>query len=605
MVQCVNPYWPTEQPSLMVELRPADGQSAFCFQLFPGTPGVTVWVRTSPTASTAEPNVSATGDASVPSGVELDPIPTAKTSVSDPIDVIESLSIDPLHTTLTRVELHEQTDRHNNLVFEHVLHWHPSERLIDLQGTLFHLQDKLTGNGLIFLKLAPQPYARPINPRCDLTLTGDAITTLGHGIDTEGGDGYRSVILAYRDGDIGRIRVLQAYQRQLRPYVPGRDGRFITNTWGDRSRDGALNEHFMLGEIDAAAELGADVVQIDDGWQRGTTANSVTKGGVWNAFWDAGDDFWTPHPNRFPNGLTPIVDRARARGLGVGLWYAIDSSNDATHWRRDAEQVLQFRDAYGVETVKIDAVKMHSRRGERNILSFYNHVLEASENQVVFDHDVTAEMRPGYFGLPHVGPVFVENRYTDWRNYWPHATLRNLWQLARHIDPVRLRIEFLNATRNADKYGPDDPLAPVKYDPAYLFAITMFASPLGWFECTSLPVDVRARIGALAAIWRNHRAAIHAGTILPIGQAPDGAAWTGFLSVDRRGSSPDAYLLAFRELHRDQTHAFTGLPLNAERYDVQWLWPTDGGSISAADGKMEVHLSQPLQFAFAKLTARH
>ena len=46
---------------------------------------------------------------------------------------------------------------------------------------------------------------------------------------------------------------------------------------GDRSRDARINEAFLLKEIDAGAALGVDVVQIDDGWQKGRTANSARR----------------------------------------------------------------------------------------------------------------------------------------------------------------------------------------------------------------------------------------------------------------------------------------------------------------------------------------
>ena len=103
---------------------------------------------------------------------------------------------------------------------------------------------------------------------------------------------------------------------------------------------------------------------------------------------------------------------------------------------------------------------MHSRAGEQNLRKLFDRCLTESQGQIVFDLDVTAETRPAYFGLPTVGPIFVENRYTDWHKYWPHHTLRNLWQLAHYVDPLRLRMEFLNNTRNADKYA-GDPLAPL------------------------------------------------------------------------------------------------------------------------------------------------
>ena len=107
-------------------------------------------------------------------------------------------------------------------------------------------------------------------------------------------------------------------------------------------------------------------------------------------------------------------------------------------------------------------------------------VLRESAGRIVFDLDVTAQLRPGYFGMIGTGPLFVENRYTDWHKYWPHQTLRNLWQLAWWVDPCRLRMEFLNQSRNTEKYA-DDPLAPSRYAPDTLFATVFFANPLGWF----------------------------------------------------------------------------------------------------------------------------
>ena len=166
----------------------------------------------------------------------------------------------------------------------------------------------------------------------------------------------------------------------------------------------------------------------------------------------------------------------------------------------------------------------------------------------MFDSDVTAGLRPGYFGSPDVGPVFVENRYTDWQTYWPHLTLRNLWQLAGHVDPLRLRMEFLNNQRNTKSYG-DDPLAPARYSPDALFATVMFSNPLGWFEISNLPKEYFDKVPPLVASWKKEREAIFSGHVIPIGSAPDGYAWTGFASVAKDRES--ARVVVFRELNED------------------------------------------------------
>lgn len=65
------------------------------------------------------------------------------------------------------------------------------------------------------------------------------------------------------------------------------------------------------------------------------------------------------------------------------------------------------------------------------------------------------------------GNVFLENRYTDWQNYYPYWTLRNLWMLSKYVPAERLQIEFLNKWRNAGKYA-GDRFAPANYGFGYL-----------------------------------------------------------------------------------------------------------------------------------------
>ena len=235
---------------------------------------------------------------------------------------------------------------------------------------------------------------------------------------------------------------------------------FLSNTWGDRSRDARIQDAFLRQEVEAAARLGVDVVQIDDGWQQGRTSNSAQKGGVWNGFWASDPGFWNVNRQRFPAGLSPVIDLARRKGMGFGLWFSPDSSNEFSNWERDAERLLELHRTAGVNYFKIDGVKAITELGEERLQMLFNRVLSKSGGRVVIDLDVTAETRPGYFGAMSVGPIFVENRYTDFHSYWPHQTLRNLWELAQYVDPLRLRMEFLNNTRNTNLYADDRLLPP-------------------------------------------------------------------------------------------------------------------------------------------------
>jgi alpha-galactosidase len=235
---------------------------------------------------------------------------------------------------------------------------------------------------------------------------------------------------------------------------------------------------------------------------------------------------------------------------------------------------------------------MYTPAGERNLGRFVDAVLDASGGKVVFDLDVTAAVRPGYFGLIRAGNIFVENRYTDWLRYFPHTTLRNLWQLAQHVDPVRLRMEFLNHTRNANLYG-DDPLAPARYRADYLFASVMMASPLGWFEVSNLPDAFVAQAAPLIAKWKHHRARLHGGTIIPIGDVPDGAAWTGFGSICPGGAG---YLLVFREATRRPEATF-----ELWRDDLVARMLAGSGDCSVSGRRLTARIPEQRQFLWMQL----
>jgi alpha-galactosidase len=557
------------------------------FQVFPRGRGVTIrMVRAEGVAEQREEGSSDEKTAST--GIEASALPGAdQIPFRDTLDV---LRVNPLHATLTQVILKDQTDHHDNLVFENSWMLHPSEKAIQLSGNLFVLENRITQEGLVFVKHAPLPHARPISNPVDLILHREDLAFLGNGAANDGA-GNPSTLLAYSGGKEGRTRALHELQRQIRPYFPGRDGLFLSNTWGDRARDSRLSEDFMKAEIEVAAKLGVEVLQMDDGWQKGRSANSIEKGGVWESYWDFDANFWTPHPVRFPNGLTPVIEHCRAKGVALGIWFGPDSSKDFANWRKDADVIIAMHREHGIAHVKVDAIKARTKLGEQNLRSFFDAVLRETQARVVFDLDVTAEIRPGYFGLMDIGSIFVENRYTDWHNYWPHHTLRNFWQLSQFIDPLRLRMEFLNPARNKQLYA-NDPLAPIQYPADYLFASVMFASPLGWFEVTGLAPDHIARLARLIAIWKQHRDAIFTSQTLPIGEAPDGTQWTGFVNLNHSGQS--GYALIFRELN-DQPHHTFALPIPANaKWETRLLAGT--GRAEFMGDQLSVQIDLPLRY---------
>lgn len=587
---------PTSEDSMLLTLTiesSAHGKVIYQFRIFPDSPGISIRHSVENLDGTA----SETTDGSrheLASGVE-----TAKKKKSSlpPQDTVELFYLRPQHLRFIEVRLQDQSDAHNELSQEREWLLHPSEAHLALKGNLFFVENTLSGEGLAFLKEAPLPHARALKNDFDLKIHRQGIALYGNGISPENPEGYRHIVLAYEGGKDGRIAVLHQYQRQIRKYLSERDGIFLSNTWGDRSQDGRIREDFLFQEIDAAKKLGVDVLQIDDGWQQGLSANSVKKGGVWEGFWASDPHFWDSHPERLPNGLTPILDAAKKAGLKVGLWFAPDSSRQFANWEKDADKLIELHQKHGICYFKIDGVKAESKLGEKNLLSFFKKVLDVSSGKVVFDLDITAQIRPGYFGIIECGPIFVENRYTDWHNYWPHQTLRTLWKLSHYIDPVRLRMEFLNQTRNTQKYA-NDPLAPSEYSPAYLYASVMACSTLGWFEVSNLPKNYFDEIAPLAKIWKQHRHAYFSGVVQPIGECPDGKSLTGFRSISKDGKS--AYLLLFREMTR-RSDWMIELPITLSNANVKATILAGSAAAKIRGSQLTIDFNSEKSFALVQL----
>ena len=450
------------------------------------------------------------------------------------------------HMKITSFDLMDQTDVHNELLRtrEWTAQW--NERTFNIATCALDIYDCENDTGRVFLRLAPLPHSRPV--KCDdfcVDSVGRKITVLSNG--------YPFVMREYKGGKVGRIKAFHALQRELRPYRSGRDGRILSNNWGGGYSDSRLNQDYAMREIEAGAKLGVDVVQLDDGWQKGRSANSLLiknrqKEGVWNGYWAFDPNFWDADPIRFSGGFKPLVTAAKSHGMDFGLWYGPDSSNDAANWERDADRLLKYFRETGIRYFKIDSMKSFTPLALSRQRAMFDKVLAGSSSNVVFDLDVTAEIRPGYFGLPDIGTLFVENRYAKHCSWWPHQTLRNLWSLAEVVDPVRLRMEFLDPRQHADRYAeryPDSPLRPELWSGDAVFATVMVASPLAWMEMQGLHHETVAEMSKIIARWKLERERIHTGDTFPVGSKPDGFSWTGFVTsaLDGKGG----YALLFRE----------------------------------------------------------
>ena len=505
------------------------------------------------------------------------------------------IAYSPRHLKLAAMTCVDQTDMRDNLL-------DVSERLLmgydwiySVAATSLDCRDQLTGDGLVYVRVAPMPLSRPGKPD-DFIVDGTKrkIAPIPNG--------YALAELVYRGGEAGRQRTVVAFQRALRPYRPGRDGILLSNTWGAGNGDSRICQDFLLKEIEAGAKMGVDVIQIDDGWQHGRTANSRKQANagrkkVWNGYWAADPDFWTEDRERFPDGLDLLVKKAAEKGMRFGLWFGPDSSNEAENWEKDADCLLDYHRRLGIDYFKMDSMKLYSPLALERNRKMFDKMLADSDGKMVFDLDCTAEIRPGFFGLIDIGPLFVENRYTVRTVYWPHHTLKNLWDLSHVIDPVRLRLEFNNPDTNHKVYE-GSPLSHAKYRPDALFATVMAASPLAWMELSDVSEKSIAAIAPLVRRWKAERARWHGGVIHPVANRPDGVAWTGFVSEAADGKG--GYALLFRELNAKSGYVLDLEPVFGSRITSAEVIG-GRGTAEVRGGGLAVTVPEKLDFVWVKL----
>ncbi|MGV8095226.1 MAG: glycoside hydrolase family 36 protein [Mangrovibacterium sp.] len=84
---------------------------------------------------------------------------------------------------------------------------------------------------------------------------------------------------------------------------------FVYNTWEPFWHN--INEKLIYELADAAAECGFEEFIMDDGWQS-----------------SYGD--WNIHPEKFPNGLKPVFDYIKSKGMKPGIWISLAAAESTS-----------------------------------------------------------------------------------------------------------------------------------------------------------------------------------------------------------------------------------------------------------------------------------
>ena len=491
------------------------------------------------------------------------------------------LTLDGEHWTIRAVKLNAFTDDFDTLTeeIEFNLFFKGIKRAVE--GDIFFFEPTLSDDAFVLISETPDHIRGAIAADRDPDRTCHFVT-LKNG-------GYPVVVGKCKKGECEAL--VRAYFRHANACP---ELITMSNTWGDRNGRERICEEFVRGEIEAAREIGIDVVQVDDGWQAGNTIYEIQKDERGNQVFY--DKYWDLNTDRFPNGIKPLSDLAAGYGMRLGLWWAPSSHDCFAKIERDKAVLSHMYREYGARFFKLDMYQALDKAHSDKMLEILAHIYSLGDD-VSVQMDVTRYERLNYLCGREYGTIFVENRYTRSGNYFPHRTLRNLWDISKYLPSNRFQFELVNPELNKDKqYHANDPLAPKYYGLDYLFAGVMLSNPLFWTELQFLSAESKAALAPLFAVWKEHRGVLSAADVAPIGEKPCGTSHTGFyVSVD----GVPKYLLTFREYTDREEHSFE---LPAEMTEATLLYSNADVDITADGKKLFVRYSKPRAYAFIKLT---
>lgn len=348
-------------------------------------------------------------------------------------------------------------------------------------------------------------------------------------------ESWATWLFCWSDADHNRETAFKRFDRLRYPINADRDVYMQANTWGStsdtESARRAAGEESVLQEIQCCAEIGIDVLQVDDGWQ-------TPDPGSWNPEEGLG---WRPHPSVYPDGWRNVVKASNEAGVKLGLWAAAAPIS--------LEELIDNYEKGGFVQYKLDFAHLDSRVKLDELMSKARKFILSAGHQARVNWDLT-EINPryGYFFAREYGTIYLENRKPVGpcsAIYRPDTILRDIWQISKYINLSKFQATYQNIDMTITE------LSNAKYyTHSYCFAITMMATPLFFQETKYLSEAAKDELRPLIDAYKAVRKEIFAGTSYPIGEKPNGANWTGFQNID--GSGKKGYLTIFRELDNEQ-----------------------------------------------------
>ena len=525
--------------------------------------------------------------------------PPARRDVHDWLQVL-----DP-HLRVRNIRFTDCTDLNDSYVQEEQRDAFDTHVPWLLEGNLLIAESLIDGEGFYMLKESPVLADQPDHPDADFLcdFSKGLVAQTGWGmtpsdlVDMPVVPSWRTAVGVFGPGQGASQAAVKSYLRNRCREVSGRDWLVTANQWGDRGEGKQLNDAFVRAEINRCADLGIEAYMLDAGWQVGDISK-VSPDGLESPFYGR-EPFWAVDRAKFPDGLGTLADYAKQRGVQLLFWHNPDPTGQNANHERDARLLLSLWRDYGARVLKIDGVWNITRMAEMRNRAMLERVIEESGGEVSFQIDITQGVRWGFVGGIPLGVLFVENRYTHWKNYFPYKVHRNLWELSRYLRPQRLQFEFLNnAAERAAFYRPafpeDDPFRPDRYTLDYIFATVMFANPLAFMEPSALTDEQCRQLHPALAVYRSIRDEVFRGEVYPLGEKPSGRSLTAFQS--HNAPLGTGFVCVYREA-TGRTEAVIQMHGMPDPSEYQFEKLLGQGTVTAHGGACVFHLPEERNYA--------
>ncbi|SMO69589.1 alpha-amylase family protein [Solitalea koreensis] len=383
--------------------------------------------------------------------------------------------------------------------------------------------------------------------------------------------------ILWNGGNDGMQLALKKFDRMRYPVFPGRDMFILSNTWGPADPDGArfTEEDFLMKEMPALADIGIDVMQIDDGWQKGGRSSGAR-------------DF----EPRYKGGWKKLKEEADKYKLRFGLWI---TAKYAT-----AEEMKKNIDSLGFVSWKVDFDQLHNRQDYEERIKKYRDVLRYGPMKTQFslcpEYD---DPRYGWYYSKEFGSIYFQNLQEGLPAHLtmvPYQVLRQHWLMAKYFNSDKLQVMLQNPKRtNAERSD------ATQHSHSYCFAMGVPFVPCFFQSAQFLDPQGKEELKGFIALYKKHREKIFTAYTFPVGDKPDNESWSGFQMVSENGVK-DNYLLLFRELHNNEPIKKIRLKFLAGKSIAITNLQTGAVMIKNADsnGDISFTVKKPADFLFLK-----